>query len=335
MLGGEGLEVRFSAGWSARLFTALILWLRPATGQAPEVPKYHPDRAARAEELLRQAQDAAGGEALRGVTSLTASISLRRVVEYIAVTSPTNAVRRDKNLKGRISIECSFPDKFLKRISTSTLSGYKYSYLEAVNGDRAWRDPPLQAVATSRDRHAIDVSDFERSLAYQAQGARQQLAFYTLALLARVLPGGSLQFNSAGWTEIEGRKADVILAFGLGDYNARLLFDQKSHLLVGFESSFFAVRRLPVTVESFVLSYSDGYRLAEKARQERLAQNRRPQQSSIQIRLSDHRPVAGVLLPHQITTIIDGRLAEELEVTKYRINTRINPNDFAPKPARK
>ncbi len=325
-----------AAGIFACITIALAVSHAGAPGQAQESLNYDPADRARAEEMLTQARNAIGGEAmLKGVMSFSASIGLRRIVEYISVKSPKDALRRNKVLKGKISIECQFPDKFRKHVSTSTLSGFKYSFAETVDGDLAWRDPPLQPPTSGRDPRLIDVSDFEKSLAYQAQGARQQLSFYALALLVRAVPGAPLKFSRTGWTQTESGKADVVMADGLTDYHVWLLLDQKTHLLLGFDSSYTAVRRIPVLVETMTLTFRGQYLLAEKARQERAAQSRQPQVSRIQMRFSDHRRVAGVLLPQRLTTAINGKLVEEMLVEKYEINPRLNPKTFEPKPQEK
>jgi hypothetical protein len=143
---------------------------------APERDKYDAAKAVRARELIRQARTAAGGEqALQSVTSLSATGQLRRFVKYVYIKSPTRVEEREKVLKGKISIEFLLPDKYRKSVSTSTLLETKYSYTEVMSGGRAWRNPPLQAQSSSKSRHVIDVRDFERSLAYQALNARQQL----------------------------------------------------------------------------------------------------------------------------------------------------------------
>ncbi len=313
------------------ILAGLVMSFQVAAGQAPETMKRDPARAARAVELLTQARDAVGGNALlQKVTGFSASVSVRRFIEYIAVTSPTTAVRREKTLKGRISLECQFPDKFRKRTSSSTLTGYKYSYVEVVSGERAWRDPPLQASSSGRDRHAIDVSDFERSLDYQAQGARQQLSLYALALLVRTVPEAAANYLSDGSTESNGRKVDIVTAYGLGDRYVRFLLDQETHLPVGFDSLYFGVRRYAVVVDAIVGRNS--YPLfMEKVRRERAAQNRKPQKLRIQIRLSDHRRIAGILIPHRLTTTVDGKVVEELVINKLEINPRLNPRVFTPK----
>jgi hypothetical protein len=293
---------------------------------------YDPARAARAMELLGQARVAAGGEKeLQGVTSVSASIRLRRLVRYISVVSPKKVVQKEKTLTGSISIELQLPDRFRKRVATSTLLGNKYSYVEVVNGERVWREPTLQAASSNRDPRLIDVSDFERSLANQARSVREQFSFYAFVWLIRILPDNSLRFNFAGWMKTDSGNADVLTAYDLANNRAWLLLDQKTHLPKGFDSSYSIVRMVPVVVEGFVVTRNDYFRMMEKAREERRAQIKPAQRILFQTRLSDYRRVAGILLPHRMATLIEGKLYEEMEITKIEINRRLNPKDFEPK----
>lgn len=304
-----------------------------AAGQSQKPLPDENQRVALAADLLARARQAAGGDdSLNRITGLSAAIRVRRFVEYISVTSPTKAVRRRKVLKGRIDVDMQLPDKFRKHVSIATFSRFPNTYVEVVNGDRAWRDPPLRAESSSPQRHVIDVSDFERSLAFQAQNARQQLSFFTLALLVRVFPSWQLNFRSAGWMKTEAGQAEVINVQGPDDSRMRLLLDRASRMLTAFDSSFAAVVRLPVVVEGSSLTRAGMIAMVQKAMRERRAQEKsQPQLSRIEIRFSDHRRIEGVLLPHRISTYVGGKLVEEMVVTSYRINPRFAPKTFEPK----
>lgn len=328
------MRARIAGGSMALVLALLIPMPESAREQAREPLRYDPAKAARANELLDQARIAAGGkEELQSVSSLAVSMRVRRFVRYLAVVSPVSTVQKDKILKGSLSVEIQMPDKFRKHVSSTTLLGHRYSYVEVVNGERAWREPPLQAVSSNRDQRLIDVADFERSLAYAAQSARDQLSFYALAWLIRTLPGGPLKFNSEGWMQTDSGKADVLSAFGSADYATLLMLDQKTHLPTEFESSFLAVRGLPVIVEGIALGPRNYYRMRELARQEAKAQAARPKQFIIlKRRVSDYRRVSGILIPHLLVTSLDGKPVEELVITDVKVNLRLKPKDFEPNP---
>jgi hypothetical protein len=315
------------------MLITLVVSLDNSPGQSPTTFKYDPAKAAQANLLLRQAQAAAGGEeALRGVTSLTATVRLRRFVNYVSIASSTKVREREKILAGKIRIELQLPDKFLKRVSTTTLTGNEYSYVEVVDGNRAWRDPPLRAASSNRDPRVVDVSDFERSLAYQAQSARQQLIFYSLIWLIRGAPDHSLRFNSQGWLQTEGERADVISVYGPDNYETWLLLDQKTHLPTGMLGSIVAARAVPVVVEGIFLGGGNRWEeLMRRARQERQARMKPPQRLRVEQHFSDYRRVGAILLPHRLTTTVDEKLVEELLISSFRINPKPDPRHFEPR----
>ncbi len=314
------------------MLTGFIALLICAT--AVKVPgQRDTSQEARADDLMRMARVASGGEdALHRITSLSASVQLVRHMSYVLVSSK-KIQDREARLKGTIQIEFQTPDRFRKRVSIATLLGYRTKYVEVVNGSRAWRDPPLTAVSSSRKRHVIDVSDFERSLAYQAQGARQQLTFYALALTIKGFPEDSLKFRSEGWVQQENGKAEVISVFGPDDFHAGLLLDQATHLPLSVIQDVVAVRPVPVLVEWAAFGNARQQELIQKARRERAARLKPAQRMRVEYRFTDRRLVDGISFPHRITTLIDGKLVEEMMVSNLRVNPRLNPKDFEPKPA--
>lgn len=319
----------------AGLLVALAARVGHVSEQASEQSRNGAARVVHANELIRQARIAVGGEeALRSLTSLSISARLHRFVKYVFVKSPTEVEEREKTLSGRVSIEFLLPDRYRRNVSTSTLIGTKYSYTEIISGGRAWRDPPLLAESSSKDRHAIDVSDFERSLAYQAINARQQLTFYSLAWLLRELPDYPIEFVYEGWLQTKDGKAEAITAHRGDEFQSLLLLNQETHLPLGFISRFIASQAEPVLANRtffFSVAYLRG--LQQRARRERAAQLAKPsRRSEWQMRLTDHRRVGGLLLPHRLTMMVDGTPVEELVITKYEINRRMNPRDFERKP---
>ncbi len=298
--------------------------------------KYDPAGRAKASELLEKSWRASGSErALQQVASLSVSMNLRRHISYISVESPETAKQKEKILSGKISIEMQFPDKFRKKVSTSTLSGNKYSYFEVVNGDRAWRDPPLQAASSRRDPKVIDVGDFERSLSYQEQGARQQFSYYTLAWFSRNLPGDPVKFNLDDRMQVNDESADILIIEGLTDPPLRFLLDRNTHLPLGFDSIVRTALAPRVIVEGNVFGRGEVERMLEKAREVRKAQMKPPRQVTIQTRFSDRRRVGGILIPFHMTTSIEGKIYEELFITKIEINHHLNPQDFEQKPRKR
>jgi hypothetical protein len=204
-----------------------------------------------------------------------------------------------------------------------------------INGDRAWRKPPLPVRSAQGDGRVIDVGDFERSLARQAHNARQQMTFYTLGWLVQALPSFPLELSYAGEYETEGRLADIIVAQGPDEFRLALLLDQKTHLPLALAFSFVEARRETVLVEAASVSRKFMQDTYLRARQERQARARQPERIEVQWRFSDHRPVEGLLLPHRITTAFNGELSEELVITELALNRPINAKKFEGQPKEK
>ena len=300
----------------------------PTQGKAAQV--------ARARELIKQARAALGGEeALGKLQSLSASGKLRRFVKYISVRSPTKVEEKEKTLSGKVEVDLLPPDKFRKHVSSHTLRGFKYSYEEVVNGDQAWRKPPLPIASSNRDSRVIDVSDVGRSFAMQAQNARQQMALYTLAWLLQPPPSFPLELSYAGLFKTEIGVVEIIVAQGPGDFQLILLLDQKTHLPLALATVFVESPRKSILVEVASVSQRHIRETYDRARKERQARAQPPQRNEMQYRFSDYRQVGGVLLPYRITTALNGEVIEELEITGFALNHPINPKKFEGKPEEK
>jgi hypothetical protein len=75
--------------------------------------------------------------------------------------------------------------------------------------------------------------------------------------------------------------------------------------------------------------------MTDEERQKRQEEMRKrfeslPQVES-QLYFADYKKVDGVMLPTRITRSVNGTPAEELTINKYKINPKIDPNDFQKK----
>jgi hypothetical protein len=327
--------------WTA-LAGALLVFVLAAANTAsqnppPNSPQNQPQdkaaSAARAKELLRQARVAAGIETASGmVQTLSFSAKSQRFLKYISVQSPTKVEEKEKTLGGKIEAECWLPDKFRLKRKVSTLSGFGYSYTEIINGDQAWRDPPMSVRSFGRDSRVIDVGDVERTLLMQSRTAKQQIAFYALGWLLYAPPSLQLDLSYAGVYEMEGRSTEVVIADGLEGFRLLLMFDQKTHMLAALGTGFFDSYREMVIVET--ASFDRGFTRATfaRAREERRTRTQPPKTHEVLWVFSDYRQVSGVTLPHRTEIKFDGRLAEDLTINEFKINQPANPKKFDGKP---
>jgi hypothetical protein len=288
----------------------------------------------RARELIKQARVAIGGEdALSKVQTLSVSGKMRHFIKYVSVQSPTKVVDKEKNLSGKLEFDFLLPARFRKKVSGHTLRGFGYSYVEIVNGERAWRNPPLRTISSKNDSRVVDIDDFERTIELQARGARQQMTIYSLGWLLEELPTFPLKFIYAGQFQTYSGPADVIVAEGPENFQLFLLLDPQTNLPISVASTFINSRQQPVIVES--ARFFDRKSMIEtfqRARSERQARTTPPQRYELHLKFSDYRQIAGLLFPHRITTLLNREIIEEVRFDQFEINRPINPKKFEGQP---
>jgi hypothetical protein len=328
----EGLKVRARV-----LFIILILFLisrSEAFRDEQEQPGAAQTDAAgkeRANELLAQARAAVGGEKiLIGIKSISASARSRSFVKYVLVKSPTRVEEHEKILKGKLKIEFLLPDKSRTLVSNSTIWGSTNTYAEVMSGDRAWRDPPMIAESSRRNRQVIDLRDFQRSFAYQAQVARHNFGIYSLTWLLQAPPRLALEYRYVGLLTIDGTTVDAIEVTGSDNFRSFFLLDEKTHLPFGFIMNFIATLTDPVLIEASPFDSRNRARLVAKARQEIASRSKPPWRFSVIIRFSDHHRIGSLLLPYRMTISIGKRVYEELRFSSFSVNGYLNPKNYEP-----
>jgi hypothetical protein len=54
----------------------------------------------------------------------------------------------------------------------------------------------------------------------------------------------------------------------------------------------------------------------------------KPEEVDFYIRLSDHKKVGGLLLPHKFTFLTESEVSEEFEISKYQVNPQFKSDKF-------
>jgi hypothetical protein len=286
-----------------------------------------------AEKYIKLARITIGGEeALGQVQTLKFSGRLNRFVKYAVVQSPTKVVEKEKILSNKVEVEILFPDKFRKRVNVEPLRGFRYSYDLIVNGARAWRNPPLRVMPAKGDRRVVDVDDFERTVAMQALGARQELTLVTLGWMLQALPSFQLEYYYMGRLRNETEEAYVISVRGAEGFLIYLLLDQKTNLPVALSGSFEEERRQQVITEYVGFNRRIWMEVIQRVRKERLERTKPRQRYEFRMKLSDYRRVGGVLWPHRLTTRIGEEIVEDFMINNLEINRPIDPKRFEGEP---
>lgn len=282
-----------------------------------------------AKELVQQARAAAGFDQ---VQTLAFKAETERFIKYYSVQSPTKVVENNKKLSGKIEAEFWLPEKFRLKTRSDTLSGFDVSYTEILNGDLAWRDPPMQVRSFSSDRRVIDVGDVERTMLMQTRTAKQQIALYTLGWMLQTPASVAVEMSHAGVIDLEGQQCDAILATGQEGFRKILLLDRNTRLPAGLAVVFYEAMRETVIVEAHAFDRRFMRDTYARARQERIARSKPPQRHEVIWRFLDHTTINGVTLPQRVKITLDGQTIEELTISEYKINQPINPKRFEGKP---
>jgi hypothetical protein len=53
-----------------------------------------------------------------------------------------------------------------------------------------------------------------------------------------------------------------------------------------------------------------------------------PEEVDFYIRLTDHKKVGGLMLPHKLTFLTENEVAEEFEISKYQLNPQFKADLF-------
>ena len=67
---------------------------------------------------------------------------------------------------------------------------------------------------------------------------------------------------------------------------------------------------------------------AEKKLAEGAHDEQKPEEADFYIRLSEHKKVGGLLLPHKFTFLTDNDVSEEFEVSKIQMNPQFKSDRF-------
>ncbi len=285
-------------------------------------------------ELIKLARAAIGGEeALGTIRTIKASGRVRRFVRYLSVQSPKKVEEKQKALPGKMEFEFALPDKFRRRVTVNRLRGFGYSFAQVVNGDEAWRDPPMRLISSHGDRRVIDVGDVERTAFIEATSAKQELSYFSIGWLMSPLPGYPLRTRYLGLRQVDGEKAHAISAEGISGFRFTLLLDEKTHALTALSIPFVEEIQPVVLVEAAgFFSRKFMQETFARARAERAARMKPPQSYEMLIRFSDRRPVNGALLPFRVTIALNGETVEEMIMSKFEINRPINLKKFLKPP---
>ena len=275
----------------------------------------------RAEEVLKQAREAVGGERLQKVEGIYINGQYRRVFG-------------ERQMAGDREISISLPNKYLVEDSMNP-GGMTTSMVNTrgLNGDRAWSGSSGGGGMVFRMSSGPGGAQLTPEQMEAAQRRMYQAEFsrYLLAMLLMSPPSLAVEYKYAGESDVEDVPADVVDVTGPDRFSVRLFFDKKTHLPLLL--SYRGPKPRVLTMTRPGGGGNSGAEDVKKARDEAEKKMREetpaaPEEVDFFIRLTDHKKVDGVMLPHKFTFLTDSEVSEEFEISKYQVNPQFKADKF-------
>ena len=259
--------------------------------------------ASRARQVLAATREVLGGEdALSAVHSVSLEGKLRRRLP---------GEDGEMEMAGDVRMDALPPDHYLRVDTVSPLPGMPGIPLATgLDGDEAWSGALPVASAGNLVIRAAPPGDAGAQTRLRDRVLRES-ALFLVTLLAGA---GGAEYAWVGEAEAPEGRADVLQVTGRGGLDARLFVDQKTHrpLMITFRDS---PPRMMVRREMGPGGHArrDGAPPPE-------AVSTPPPPVEATLFLSDWRRVGGVLLPHALNKMLDGKPYEEIVVSRYTVN---------------
>ena len=275
----------------------------------------------RAEEVLKQARQAIGGEEqLQKIQGLHINGQYRRALG-------------DRQLAGDREISIQLPNKYLVEDAMNP-GGLATAIMNTrgLNGEQAWTANSgggggriiRMGAPGGQNASPEQISAALRRI-YGAEFSR-----YLLAIILTPPPSFAVDYKYAGESDVEDAQADVIDVTGPNNFSVRIFFDKKSHLPLLLSYRGPKPRIMTMTRESHgPRSPEDVKKAREEAEKKMQAEApAAPEEVDFYIRLTDHKKVGGLMLPHKLTFLTENEVAEEFEISKYQLNPQFKADLF-------
>jgi hypothetical protein len=274
----------------------------------------------RADEVLKQAREAIGGEEqLQKIQGLHIDGKYRRMFG-------------DRQMAGDREISILLPNKYLVEDAMNA-GGLSTSMINTrgLNGERAWSGSSGGGGMVFRMEgpggQQATPEQIEAGLRriYNAEFSR-----YLLAIILAPPVSVAAEYKYAGESEVEDAQADVVDVSGPDNFSVRVFFDKKSHLPLllsyrGPKPRIMTMSR-PAGGHTKPEDVKKARDEAEKKMEAEAPEVR--EEVDFYIRLTDHKKVGGLTLPHKLTFLTDSEVSEEFEISKYQVNPQFKADLF-------
>ena len=276
---------------------------------------------ARAQEILKQARQAIGGdEQLQKIQGLQINGQYRRMFG-------------DRQMGGDREISISLPNKYLVEdaMNTGGLSTAMINF-RGLNGDKAWSGNSgggggmVFRIAGPGGQQASpeQMEEMLRRI-YTAEFSR-----YLLAIILTPPPSLTVEYKYAGESDVEDVQADVIDVSGPNKFAVRVFFDKKSHmpLLLSYRGPKPRIMTMQRPAGSAPKA-EDVAKAREEAEKKMNAEAPAvPEEVDFYIRMTDYKKVGSVMVPHKLTFLTENEVSEEFEISKYQLNPQFKADRF-------
>jgi len=275
----------------------------------------------KAQEILKQARQAIGGEEqLQKIQSLEIKGQYRRVFG-------------ERQMGGEREISILLPNKYLVEDAMNA-GGMSTALINtrALNGDKAWSGNSgggggmiFRIAGPSGQQASPEQMEAMQRRIYNAEFSR-----YLLAMILTPPPSLAVEYKYAGESDVEDTKADVIDVSGPDNFSVRVFFDQKSHLPLLLSYRGPKPRVMTMTRQAGGAAKPEDLKKAQEDAEKKVHAEAppAPEEVDFYIRLTDHKKVGGIMLPHKLTFLTESEVSEEFEISKYQLNPQFKADHF-------
>ena len=272
----------------------------------------------RADELLKQARTAIGGEEqLQKIQGLRINGQYRRMFG-------------ERQMGGDREMRILLPNKYLVEDAMNA-GGLRAGMINTrgLNGETAWSGSSggggmVFRMAGPGGAHATpeQMEGILRRI-YSAEFSR-----YLLAMILTPPPFLAVEYKYAGESDVEDVQAEVIDVTAADNFAVRIFFDKKSHLPLLLSYRGPKPRVMTMTRQENAKP-EDIKKAREEAEKKMQAEGPvAPEEVDFYIRLTDHKKVGGLTLPHKFTFLAGDEVSEEFEISKYELNPPFKADQF-------
>ena len=155
-----------------------------------------------------------------------------------------------------------------------------------------------------------------------------EMTRYLLALTLNAPSSFAVEYKYAGESDVDDAKADVVDVTGPDKFSVRIFFDKQNHLPL-----LLSYRGPKPRIVTMTRQGGGNAEEVKKAREEAEKKMHADAAAAAEevdfyIRLTDHKKVAGLMLPHKFTFLQDTEVSEEFEISKYQMNPQFKSDKF-------